>query len=128
MTIKTLGDAAVLTADFSYADLQKLAKYNPKALVEVDPETKDEIFRIAVGSNGSLSRAGIVFTGANDQGNATCTLSMPANLSNEKKTEYIQEKFGYGLINLARNETCVTAAAQEIADDFNYVASRIENL
>ena len=96
-TIKTAGDAFVITAGFTLETVKDLIKYGKdNALKLVDKETKDPYFAIMVGNETQISKFGIVFTGANRDGYAECTGYFPKNSMSEKaKKEFLRDNLAY---------------------------------
>jgi len=123
--IKTLGDAMVLTSTVKLEDIMQLAKYNPKALVIVEPKTEDEIFRITPSFKPSFGKAGAAFNTANADGFAEMTILLPAGLSNEEKLTWIKECYGVGLLELNKIETTIASAVAELNGKFDTMTESI---
>ena len=124
--ITIVGDAAVVTSAVLLEDLKTLQKFKPHALKLIDSETKEEIFSATIGSRASFSKFGIVFTGANGEGKATATLTLPTGLSDEKKIEYVKDTYGYGLLNLKSLEDQIKSIMDTTAGEFAAMANSIE--
>ena len=118
------GNSFVIASDVSMKDLEAVKKYRPSALVLVDEETKEAYFKVGLGSN-SLSDYGVSFGGvSNDEDKvATATLSIPSDVEDAK--EYVLDKAGLALVNLAKIEKGVAAALEEIKAERDAIAERI---
>lgn len=126
--IQILGDAVVITSNVQAETLEKLAKYNPKALKLVDAESKKELFAVGQGCVPSASKFGIVFSGKNEEGNATATFGMPSGLTNDEKKALIQDEYGFALLNLNKIEGQINDNAAELSAAFATVQESIEIL
>lgn len=126
--IKIVGDAAVVTSTILLEDLKTLKKYKPNALKLINSETKEEIFSAAIGDKASFSKYGIVFTGADGEGKATATLTLPTGMTDEKKIEYVKDTYGYGLLNLKSLEDQIKSVMDTTAGEFAAMANSIEIL
>lgn len=115
-TIKTLGDAFVITAGFKFETIKNLKKYGMEsALVLVNDETKDPYFCVSHGHEAEASKYGVVFTGANASGYAECTGSFPEiAMSDEKKREYLKDHFAFVIANLNKVQAPIEAAEKEL--------------
>lgn len=115
-TIKTLGDAFVITAGFKLETIKNLKKYGMQdALMLVHEETKDPYFNISYGREAEASKYGVVFTGANAMGYAECTGSFPdIAMSDEKKREYLKDNFAFVIANLNKLQAPVEAAEKAL--------------
>lgn len=96
-TIKSVGDAFVVTAGFKFDVIKNLIKYGKEqALVLVDEKTKEPYFGVAIGTHTEISRFGITFTGANREGYAECTGNFPkTSMSEEQKKEFLRDNLAY---------------------------------
>ena len=115
-TIKTAGDAFVITAGFTLETVKDLIKYGKdNALKLVDKETKDPYFAIMVGNETQISKFGIVFTGANRDGYAECTGYFPKNsMSEEAKKEFLRDNLAYVVTYLNEIQKQIEAEAVEL--------------
>jgi hypothetical protein len=85
-TITIAGNSYVITSAISMVDLETVKKYRPSALAITDPETKESLFKVDVGSN-SVSEYGLSFGGVSN-GNeklAAATLSIPSDVKDAKE-------------------------------------------
>lgn len=124
--IKLLGDAVVITSAIELKKLNLVKKYEPKALVLM--EEKNEIFRVTTGANASISKSGVCFNSADNEGMASMTLTLPANMATEAKIEYVKEQYGYGLLALNSMEATIFNAADKVAGEFEAMESTIQVL
>ena len=118
------GSSYVITSAVSMADLEMVKKYRPSALAIIDPETRETLFKVGVGSN-SISDYGIGFGGvSNDEGKlATATLSIPSDVEDAK--EYVLDKAGMAIANLKEVEEGVVEALEEIRIERDAVSQNI---
>ena len=114
----------VVTSTVSFADLVTVKKYRSAALAITDPETKETLFKVGIGSC-SLSDYGISFGGVSndDTKMATATLSIPADVEDAK--EYVLDKAGFALVNLEKVEAGIAEVLDEIRAERNSIAESI---
>jgi len=119
------GNSYVIASDIAMADLETVRKYRPSALVLVDEETKETLFKVGIGSN-SVSDHGISFGGvSNDEDKvATATLDIPSDVEDAK--EYVLDKAGLAIANLNKVETGITAALKDIRAEHETIAANIK--
>lgn len=122
------GKAIVITSALKLEELETVKKYQPKALVLLGGEDgKEPIFAVGVvrGSAGKIGNVGVEF-GEETQTEklATMTLMAPADVKDMK--EYVADKYGAALMNLAKLETnlpavigAIAAEKQSIMDNIN---------
>ena len=118
------GNSYVITSAVSMADLETVKKYRPSALAFADPETKETLFRVGIGTS-SMSDYGISFGGvSNDEAKlATATLPIPADAENAK--EYVLDKAGLALVNLEKVEGEIAETLEDIASERESIAGSI---
>lgn len=122
------GKAVVITSALKLSDLENIKKYNDKALVLMGGEDgKDPIFGIGVvrGSTGKVGAAGVEFGEEthDDDKLATMTLMTPGDVKDVK--EYVADKYGAALMNLAKLEEQLPAVIASIAADKQAVMDSI---
>jgi len=119
------GNSYVITSTVAMADLETVAKYRPNALAIADPETKETLFRVGIGSS-SVNDYGISFGGVsnNDAKLATATLSIPSDVEDAK--EYVLDKAGFALVNLEKIEAEIAEVLGEIRAERNSIAESIK--
>jgi len=122
--ITIAGNSFVIASDISMIDLELVKKYRPTALSIVEPDTKETLFKVGIGSS-SISDYGISFGGvSNDEEKvATATLSIPADV--EDKKEYVLDKAGLAIANLNKIEKGIAAALEEIKAERDAIAEQI---
>lgn len=110
------GKAAVITSTLKLEDIKTVAKYRPDGL-KIKDEDGNEVFSIATGTVGAISKFGVTFDGEtrNEQKLATVTLFVDEADTDVK--ELIADKFGSALINLGKLEASVPAVLQAIATE-----------
>ena len=119
------GNSFVITSTVSMADLETVKKYRPSALAITDPETKETLFRVGIGSN-SVTDHGVSFGGVsnNEAKLATTTLPIPADCEDAKA--YVLDKAGLALVNLNKVEEGITEALKEIRTERDAIAENIK--
>jgi len=119
------GNSYVITSAVSMADLETVKKYRPSALAITDPETKETLFKVGIGSN-SISDYGICFGGvSNDEAKlATATLPIPSDYEDAK--EFVLDKAGLALANLNKIEDSIVEALSDVQAERDAIAENIE--
>jgi hypothetical protein len=119
------GNSYVITSAVAMADLETVKKYRPTALAITDPETKETLFKVGIGSN-SVTDFGISFGGvSNDESKlATATLPIPSDVEGAK--EYVLDKAGLALANLNKVESGIADALKDIQTERETVAQSIK--
>jgi len=119
------GNSYVITSTVSMADLEAVKKYRPSALSITDPETKEVVFKVGLGSN-SISDYGVSFGGVtNDEAKlATVTLCIPQDVENAK--EYVLDKAGMALVKLEKVEAEIAEVLEDIQAERGSVAESIK--
>ena len=120
--IYIVGTSVTITSAIMLEDLKRLEKFNPDALKLVDPETKEETFRVASKSSG-ISSYGISFNETDAAGRATMTQLIPGPAS--KRTEYVVENFGKSLMNFDKVEAQVIEALSTLSQEQSRLAAAI---
>lgn len=120
MDIKILGTSATVTSKIKFEDLEKLEYFTPAELTLKDEEKKP-IFRISVGPS-SINKNGIQFNNFNANGLAQCTIELPGNMTQESRTEFIQNNYGLPLYNLSKLEDQLEAKLTDLSNKFAAVA------
>ena len=115
-TIKSIGDAFVVTAGFKFETIENLVKYGKdKALFLTDKETKEPYFGVNAGTCAEISRFGVTFTGANKEGYAECTGYFPKPaMTEEQKKEYLRNNFAYVITYLNEVQKQVEAEEKDL--------------
>ena len=118
------GNSYVVTSAISMADLETVKKYRPSALAITDPETKETLFRVGIGSS-SISDYGISFGGVSndDEKLATATLPIPSDVEDAK--EYVLDRAGLAIANLNKVEEVIVDALEEIRAERDSIAANI---
>lgn len=122
------GKALVITSALKLADLEAVKKYQPKALILMGGEDgKEPIFAMGVvrGSAGKIGNIGVEFgeETRDDAKLATMTLMVPADVKDMK--EYVADKYGAALMNLAKLEESLPAVVAAIAADKQAIMDNI---
>ena len=118
------GNSFVVTSAISMADLETVKKYRPAALAIIDPETKDTLFKVGLGTN-SVNDHGIGFGGvSNDEKKlATATIPIPPDVEDAK--EYVLDKAGLAIANLNKVEEGIVEVLKEIRAERDTIAKNI---
>lgn len=121
------GKAIVITSALKLEELETVKKYQPKALVLLGGEDgKEPIFAVGVvrGSAGKIGNVGVEF-GEETQTEklATMTLMAPADVKDMK--EYVADKYGAALMNLAKLEANLPAVIGAIAAEKQSIMDNI---
>jgi hypothetical protein len=105
--------------------METVKKYRPSALAITDPETKETLFKVGIGSN-SVSDYGISFGGVSndDKKLATATLPIPADVEDAK--EYVLDKAGLALVQLEKAEAEITEVLADIRAERASIAESIK--
>ena len=124
--IKIVGNAVVLTSKLPFATIQKMEKYNDKALAlyaEEDGEV-NEIFRIMTGTCASIGKYGIVFNEANKEGFARATVLLPEEVTD--KRQFVKDNFGSAIFMLNNLEKAVEKACADLEKAYADLDKEIE--
>jgi len=118
------GNSYVITSAVSMADLETVKKYRPSALAITDPETKETLFKVGLGSN-SVSDYGVCFGGVSngEEKLATATLPIPPDCEDAK--EFVLDKAGLALANLNKVEAGIAEALEEVRAERDIIAQNI---
>ena len=118
------GSSYVITSSVSLENLETVKKHRPSALALVEPETKETLFKVGVGTN-SISEYGISFGGVSngDEKFATATLKIPDGTEDAK--QYVLDTAGVAIANLNKVEANITKALEEIRAERNRIAENI---
>lgn len=122
------GKALVITSNLKLTDLETVKKYQPKALILMGGEDgKEPVFAIGAvrGSTGKIGTIGVEFGEEthDDQKLAIMTLMAPADVKDMK--EYVADKYGAALMNLAKLEENLPAVVAAIAADKQAIMDNI---
>lgn len=126
--IKIAGNAVVLTSKLKFDTIKKLEKYVPGALVLVSTEDNEEreIFRVATGKTGSISKYGISFATADKDGFATITTNIPEDVTDKKV--YVKDNFATILLMLKDIEAVAETTLAEFEADYAKLDEEIEEV
>ena len=118
------GSSYVITSSVSLENLETVKKHRLSALALVEPETKETLFKVGVGTN-SISEYGISFGGVSngDEKFATATLKIPDGTEDAK--QYVLDTAGVAIANLNKVEANITKALEEIRAERNRIAENI---
>lgn len=129
---KIVGNAAVITSTVTLENIKKIEKSTrADALVLKGGEDgKTPIFAVASApsGNGSLNSVGAEFANASRDANgfAQITLSIPSDVTDAK--EYVADKYGAALTNLAAVEAKLPEVVQAINAEHTALLNTIEQV
>lgn len=118
--IKKVGQALVLTSAITTKDYDKVSKFKPTAL-ELRTEKGEVTFKVALGSDASISKYGINF----DSADKDCNLQLTAMTYATEKEEIIED-YAVVLASLKKVEDQVAAARNEVNELFESVSGSVE--
>ena len=127
--ITIAGNAVIVTAETKLTDLQKIQRYNPKALTLMGGEdNKEPVFRVVVtpGVPGSIDSFGAEFGAAtrDESAKATMTMALPAEAGDDV-VSYVADKLGAAITALNKLEAGFPAVLQQIDADRAAVMANI---
>ena len=118
MKINITERAVVFTSDLTIDEIKKVAKYRPKFLNLIDPETKDLVCAIGIATkgNGSISEFGVSFApiSVNAEGKAAVTI-VEEGAADVKQT--VIDKYAATVVNVNKIEKAVKEALDSIKAD-----------
>lgn len=127
---KIVGNAAVITSTLKLADIKKIEKSTRKDVLTLNggEDGKTPIFMVGTTTygTGNINACGAEFACASRDGDqlAQITLGIPADVADAK--EYVVEKYGIALINLAKIEEAVPAVLTAINEEHDALIESIE--
>jgi len=119
------GNSYVITSAVSMADLEAVKKYRPSALAITDPETKETLFKVGLGSN-SITDYGVSFGGVSNSEEKLATATLPIPTDVEDAKEFILDKAGMALVKLEKIEAEIAEVLEDIRAERNAIAESIK--
>ena len=119
------GNSFVITSEVSLADLETVQKYRPSALALIDEETKEAYFKVGIGAS-SANEHGISFGGVTNDEKKLATATLPIPSDTEDAKEYVLDKAGLALANLAKVEAGIATALADIKKERETIAANIK--
>lgn len=119
------GNSYVITSDVSMADLEAVKKYRPSALTLTDPETKETLFKVGVGSS-SMNDYGISFGGVSNSEDKLAAATLPIPTDAEDAKEYVLDKAGLAIASLLKIEEGIADALEDIRAERDAIAANIK--
>jgi len=115
-SVRILGSSFTIISTVTKADLKVVKEYRPTALVLTDPETKEAVFQVDIGSN-SLSTHGVSFGGVANtevaaEQFATATFNIPEGVENAR--DYVLDVATQPLTQLNKIEAGIAAVLQAV--------------
>lgn len=126
--IQVVGDSIVITAGAKLDDLKQIAKYRPEALVlKGGEDNKSVVFKVTANTEkaGCVSANGINFNSEARDGSGAASVTLPYTGKTADVEGYIEDNFGKALMNLAKVEEQLPAAASAITADREAVKAMI---
>jgi hypothetical protein len=125
--IKVLAQNAVIASGFTREQIEEIAKYRPKALKLIDPETKDELYTCGLTTgDGRINGVGAEYgSGKTSDGKACISIKVP---DGEDAKKFIEKTVGVAILNLQKVEDQWEGALREIATEKAAVLDTIEVL
>ena len=121
------GSSLVLVSSATPDQIKTLKKHRPDALCSKDKDgkaTNDYSISIENG-DGYISNIGTIFTTrTNAEGHATMTVPIPNDVEDVKK--YVQDKYGYAMLNIKKIEEGFEAALAEAKAEQADISSMIK--
>lgn len=124
--VTVAGNSYVIASEVKMADLESVKKYRPSALSLVNEETKEEYFKVGIGTNSSLSDYGITFGGTSNDDKKVAVATLPIPADTEDAKEYVLDKAGLALVNLNKVEENIAEALEDIKADREKLAESIK--
>lgn len=127
--VKKFGEAVVITSAAKLADIKKIAKYRPDALIlkeENEEGKKEPVFCVGISSerSGSISKYGIEFGGASEDGFAQVTTVYTGPADGVKAA--LADSIGPQVVMLAKLEESFPAVLEAIDADVAAIMANIE--
>ena len=118
------GGSYIITSTVPMADLERVKRYRPSALTITDPETKEALFQVDIGSN-SVSDYGVCFGGVSNSEAKLATATLPFPQDVEDAKTYVQDKLGLVLVSLKKVEVETDKVLEEIRTGLGAIADDI---
>ena len=115
--ITIVGNAVVVTSSLKLEDIAKVAKYRPEALILKGGEDgKEPVFRIGVGSCGTINKYGAEFDGETHDEEKLATITLLAEVYGDAPDikEAVADTIGSWVVTLNQLEAQIPAVLQEI--------------
>ena len=119
------GNSYVITSAVSMADLETVKKYRPSALAITDPDTKETLFKVGLGSN-SITDYGISFGGVSNGAEKMATATLPIPTDVEDAKEFILDKAGMALVKLEKIEAEIAEVLEDVRAERASIAESIK--
>lgn len=125
--VKKFGEAVVITSAAKLEDIKKIAKYCPEALTLFsEDEEKEPLFGVGVAGNrsGCVSKSGIEFGGASEDGYAQATTVYTGPADGVKAA--LADSLGPQIVMLNKLEATFPAVLEAIDADVAAIEACIE--
>ena len=115
--ITIVGDAAVITSSLKLADIKKVAKYRPSALILMGGEDgKEPVFRIgATDGDGIINQYGAEFNGETRDAEKLATITLTFSVEGDCDIkEVVADTIGPWVMTLNKLEAQIPGILEEI--------------
>ena len=120
------GNALVVTSDLKLEDLKMVKKYRPSALTLWGGKDGDEpIFAISTEGCAGINEFGATFKDESRDGSGLACITMELRYDGDSLKEYIADKIGGALMNIAKLEATIPAVIEEIGAERATVMDQI---
>ena len=106
--IKILGNSFTITSGIAAETLRKVKRYYPDALQLKDSNSKAVVFEIKTDRNtAAFGNSGVHYNSVNAAGYPYATFDIPADLPQDKKTDFVKDIVGTAIIKLNELEELI---------------------
>ena len=121
------GNAIVVTSTRKLKELEMVKKYRPRALTLWGGKDGDEpIFTISTEGTAGINEYGATFRDEARDGSGLACVTMELKYEGEGLKEYIADKIGGALMNIAKLEESLPEVIREISSERAAVMNQIE--
>ena len=114
--VEVLGATATLISDVKLEDWKRVEKYAPEALVIVEEESGDTLFKVKTcGGTGSANKYGVCF-GAHTAGDGLATVTILLDEDIEDTLQAVKETVGTAVLDLSEIEKEIPTVLKDIND------------
>ena len=128
MKTSIIGDAFVITSDFTLDQLKKVSKFRPDALkLKGGEDGKQTLYTVITGDKpGGFNNVGAIFGSKAHDGSDKATITMDVNcIPGEDKLSGLAEEYGRGLTYLKKIEENLQTVIDEIDADLAAIKASI---
>lgn len=122
MKVKVIENKMLIESGITIDDFDKVRRYAPEALVIVNEETKDEIFKVTRSGKSNITDYAAIFERSGDK--LVAWLDVCGKPDDMK--EYIEEVYGMTLARIREVEVAVNHALKSVKDKIKTIEDSIE--